>query len=142
MNIDISKEQFKKIMQAFYLGDLVLHSMKNADEDNDKTYIETEQYLLSLAKDFGFAEYVEYDDNLGQYFPTPLMEHEFDNAMHKYEQDILPDQIATTLARNEVEAKLEAKEITTDEAALLLFELEDTYYRQLEQGGFSRVYIK
>ena len=142
MNIEVTKEQYKKILQAFYLGDLVLHSMKDENEENDESYIATEQYLFSLAKDFGYEDYVEYDKSLGQYFPTPLMEHEFDPAMLTYEQEIFPDQLASTLARNKVEAMLDAKEISTDEAGLLLLELEDKYLDQLEQDGLNRLDIK
>ncbi|MEW9501741.1 hypothetical protein [Jeotgalibacillus marinus] len=142
MNIEVTKEQYKKILQAFYLGDLVLHSMKDENEENDESYIATEQYLFSLAKDFGYEDYVLFDKDLDQYFPTPLMENEFDTAMLKYEQEIFPDQLAATLARNKVEAMLDAKEISTDEAGLLLLELEDKYLDQLDQDGLNRIDIK
>ncbi|TDL34884.1 hypothetical protein E2R51_03945 [Jeotgalibacillus sp. S-D1] len=142
MKVEMTKDQYKKMLKAFYLGDLVLHSMKEDNEENDDQYISTEQYVMSLAKDFGFEDYVEYDESLGQFFPTPLMEQEFEVSMRKYEEEILPDQIAATLARNEVEQRLKQNKINKEEAIHLLLELEDQFLNQLEQKGFTGLYIK
>lgn len=142
MKMEMTKEQYKKMLKAFYLGDLVLHSMKEDNQHNDDQYIQTEQYVMSLAKDFGLQDYVEYDESLDQYFPTQVMEQEFDVSMRKYEEEILADQIAATLARNEVEKRLQQNKINKEEAIHLLLELEDQFLDQLEQNGFTGLYIK
>ncbi|KIL47896.1 hypothetical protein [Jeotgalibacillus campisalis] len=142
MKIELNNQQYKKLIQALYLGDLVLHSMKESEEDQDEDFINTEQYLLSFAKEAGMAEYVDYDEELQLYFPSILMEQEFDLSMRIYEQEILPDQLAATLARNELEEKLEKNELDQNEAVHLLLELEEEYLDQITQKGLKNVYLK
>ncbi|KIL45414.1 hypothetical protein [Jeotgalibacillus soli] len=139
MKVELSKVQYEKMLKAFYLSDLVLHSTKEDEKDRDTEFMATEQYILSLAKDFGFEHYVEYDEEFQEYFPTPLMEQDFDLAMRNYEQDILPDQIAATLARNELEDSIQKGSISQDKVLELLFELEEKYYTKLEGGGLHKL---
>jgi len=142
MKIELTANQYKNMLQAFYLGDLVLHSMKEEEEDQNPEFIQTEQYILSLSKEFGFEDYVEYDKELNMYFPTRLMEEEFDQHMRDYEQEILPDQIAATIARNEVEKQIAENQIQKEEALQLLLELEDDYLTQIDEKGLSGLHFK
>ncbi|MGD7043860.1 hypothetical protein [Jeotgalibacillus proteolyticus] len=142
MNIELNSQQYKKLIQALYLGDLVLHSMKETEEGQDEEFMKTEQYLLSFAKEAGLEEYVEYDETLQQYFPTPAMEQEFDQGMRTYEQEILSDQLAAVLARNELERKMASNELNQDEAIELLFTLEENYLDQINQKGFKNLHLK
>lgn len=142
MKIEVSTDQYKKLLKAFYLGDLVLHSMKEEEDETDDTYVTTEQYFLSLAKQFDCEEYVQYDEELNQYFPTPAMEHEFDPAMRKYEEEILPDQIAALMARNDVDSRIRANQLKQEDAVEVLFELEDRYLDHFEREGFTGLSIK
>ncbi|MDG5470466.1 hypothetical protein P6709_01815 [Jeotgalibacillus sp. ET6] len=142
MNIELNSQQYKKLIQALYLGDLVLHSMKETEEGQDEEFMKTEQYMLSFAKEAGMGEYVEYDESLQQYFPTPAMEQEFDQGMRTYEQEILPDQLAAVLARNELEEKIAKNELNQDEAIELLFTLEEKYLDEINQKGFKNLHLK
>ncbi|PPA71853.1 hypothetical protein C4B60_00290 [Jeotgalibacillus proteolyticus] len=142
INIEVTKEQYKKILQAFYLGDLVLHSMKETPEETDAEFTAAEQLLFSYAKEAGLDDYIEYDEEFKEYFPTPLMEQEFDQGIRTYEQEILPDQIAALLARNQVEELIKQKKVVQEEALQLLFELEDEFLTRLEQNGLQGLYLK
>jgi len=86
MNIDLTKDQYKILLQLMYCGEWVLNSYKTKE---DKIYKETEkfeQYIFSFAKEFGFDKWIDYDDESGNYYPTALMEDDLHKFIDKYNQ--------------------------------------------------------
>ena len=73
MNINITKEQYKSLLKLVMLGDWMENTIQ-ADSKNDDS--DVVQHLLSAAKDFGYDNFVEIDEDTKRYFHT----EEFENA--------------------------------------------------------------
>jgi len=84
MQIELSKDQYQTLLKLIYCGEWVLNSYKTSE---DTTYKETdkfEQYIFSFAKEFNLGKWIEYDEQLGKFFPTAAMEDAFHKYIDKY----------------------------------------------------------
>lgn len=66
MKIEFSKEQYRCLMELVYMGNWVIGAVQKRDAV--KKYEELENYIYSLAKDFGLGEIIEYDEESGEFF--------------------------------------------------------------------------
>ncbi len=86
MNIELTKKQYRTLLTMLYCGEWVLNSFKTKEDKIYKETDEIEQYIFSLAKKYGFGEWIEYDESLDKYFPTALMESDLHQFIDKYKQ--------------------------------------------------------
>jgi hypothetical protein len=61
-----------------------LNSYKTREDSVFKQTDEIEQYVFSLAKKYGFDNWIEYDKSLNKYFSTVLMESDLHKYIDKY----------------------------------------------------------
>jgi len=73
MKLDITKEQFKELLKLAILGEWVENTVPDESEKKESEII---QKLFSLAKDFGYSNYVEFDDESKRYFITEDFEND------------------------------------------------------------------
>ncbi|TFE03339.1 hypothetical protein [Jeotgalibacillus sp. R-1-5s-1] len=142
MKLDLTKEQYRELVGAMFLSDLVRHSMKNSPEDHSESFIEAEQALYSQHDLFDETERIEKDEESGVFLPTLTLESEQMTYLRDYEQAILTDQIAAVLARNAWEKEVQSGEVTEEAAVNRLIELEDHFHALLEEKGLSALTIK
>jgi hypothetical protein len=69
MKINITKKQYKHLLELLYLGDWTANSSRVHDE-RIAEYDEVLQYFYSFSKDFGFDDVIPYDKSLDGYYPT------------------------------------------------------------------------
>lgn len=89
--MELNKSQYKNLLMVTYCGEWVINAHK---EEEDKTQIETEnlqQYIYSFAKEKGFENLIEYDEDLKLYFPTMEMEELFHGFIDDFENNIKND---------------------------------------------------
>ncbi|TFE02958.1 hypothetical protein [Jeotgalibacillus salarius] len=139
MKIDVTKNEYREILRALYLSDMVRHSMKEAGE-HSQSFVEAEQKLYAYYKDFESEDLIE--EHNAVLVPTLTMESEESVHLRKYENDILEDQIAAVLARNEWEEELKKGSITEESAIEALIQLEEKYHQQLAAKGLSSLTVK
>lgn len=70
MKIDITKEEYRLLLDMLSISDWVMNSYKTEDDPETAPYAALEQKLLSHAKAFGFDNLVKYDAEEKAYFPT------------------------------------------------------------------------
>jgi hypothetical protein len=86
MTIDLTNDQYKTLLKLMYCGEWVFNSYKTSE---DKIYKETdkfEQYIFSFAKEFKLEKWIEFDSELGTYFPTAQMEDALQKYIDKYDE--------------------------------------------------------
>jgi hypothetical protein len=86
MKLELTKAQYKTLLKIMYCGEWVINSHKIK---KDKIYEETdqlEQYIFSFAKECGLDNWIEYDVDLDEYFPTQKMEDDLDKFIDMYDE--------------------------------------------------------
>jgi hypothetical protein len=86
MQIELSKDQYQTLLKLIYCGEWVLNSYKTREDAVYKETDKFEQYIFSLAKEFNLEKWIEYDDELGKFYPTDKMEDTFHKHIDIYNQ--------------------------------------------------------
>ena len=71
MKVELSQEQYMMLLKMVYLGSWMANSAKDEPEGE---YDTIEQYIFSLAKDFGLDKHIAFDTKIKSYFPTEEFE--------------------------------------------------------------------
>lgn len=82
MNIEFTKEQYEKLLKAFYIGNLVIHSDEEYSEEDDD-FEKLQAYLFSKAPEVGLECCVSVED--GETYPSK--EFEFNEEIAEYIND-------------------------------------------------------
>ena len=104
MKLDITKEQFKELLKLAILGEWVENTVPDESEKKESEII---QKLFSLAKDFGYSNYVEFDDESKRYYITEDFENDkniFD-IISNYHEYALWEGLVLEFSRRELVAK-------------------------------------
>ncbi|KIL48797.1 hypothetical protein KP77_20080 [Jeotgalibacillus alimentarius] len=139
MKLDLTKEQYRELLRAVYLADMVKHSMKET-KDHSKSFIDAEQKLYSYHQAFESEDLIEQHD--GVFMPTLKMESEESIHLRNYENAILEDQIAAVLARNDLEKEIMSGTVSENEAIDILIQLEEKYHQLIHEKGLSALTVK
>lgn len=87
MEINITKQEYLKLLDVLYIADWVMHSFSVEERTETKEHKHLEQKFLSMAKEFGLEDLVEAED--GEYMPT----RKFDETtpasdfIHEYDEE-------------------------------------------------------
>lgn len=101
MEIKCTKEEFKILMDLVYSGNLLINGMR-ANEERIEAYANIEQQIFAMAKDFGFEELIEYDEEYKEYMPTHTYENdEFVEYIDAYEDRVFWEELVVRMARRE-----------------------------------------
>ena len=148
-SIEFTKEQFLVLMKTVYLGNW----MANANRDGSpeyphiKEYEVIEDYIFSLAPQFGFEKYMDHEPRYGdRYFPTGLFEEEIDvNKLHdEYDEETFWDELSERLGERDFFKKYSKKDLekmTKDERYIKSIECEIAWEEELENNGIERLGI-
>jgi len=86
MKIELSKDQLKTLLTIMYCGEWMLNSYKTRDDRMSQETHKLEQYIFSIAKETGFEKWIEYDEDMDEYFPTADMEDDLHIFVDKYNE--------------------------------------------------------
>jgi len=84
MKIELTKEEYKTLLTIAYCGEWMLNSHKTKDDSISKKSENLEQKIFSFAKDAGLEKWIEFDTEMGEYFPTADMEDELQKFIDLY----------------------------------------------------------
>lgn len=84
----LDKKQYKNLIMMLYCGEWVINAHKTNEDKLKKETEDLEQFIFSFAKEHGFQNLIEYDDDLKMYFPTADMEDMFHGFIDKYDKKI------------------------------------------------------
>ncbi len=142
MKIEITKEQYKKLVELMYLGDWVVNACRN--EDYVKDYEDLEQAVYSHAKEADCQEYVEYDEEEKEYCNTIELDRnqKLDGFIDNYDDEIFWKELVERLAERDLYKKFGEKEVSQMSPEKYLEEVmgfEETYRKELEDNGLDNV---
>lgn len=146
MKINVTKKQYKLLMEMLFAGNWLINGHRLPDERLDD-YEQLEQHFLSFFKEFHMDDYIEYDDKHNSYFHTRKFEDEFfgKEYIEDYDEDTFWEELISRLALRDMVRDYGPEQINTMDDITRLekkFEYEEKYNREFEENGLEKLIIK
>ena len=133
MQIDLSKKEFRRLLDLVYIGNWVLNSMRGEDRFQD--YDEVESKLFALCKEAGMPSLAERWD--GIIIPSrAFAEGGIHEAIADYEDTIFFEILAEELARRD----MDHQPISSENYEELRSRMED-YILEFEANGTDNLLL-
>lgn len=145
MEIKCTKEEFKALLDLVYAGNLLINGMREVDE-RIAPHSEMEQKIFAMAKEFGYEELIELDEEFNEYMPTRAYENsEVNDYIDAYEDKVFWEELVVRMARRQALNELgdENPDMTSAELRQRQIELEEYYEDEfIENGMYHLKWIK
>ena len=146
MKIELDKKQYENLIKLVYLGNWMVNAIRDGSpEDKEiERYNEIEQYIFSFAKNADLEKYIEFDDEVGQFFPTNSFEFETDVEQYRqeYNDETFWDELIDRLARRDFIKKY-GEDTVRKMGWKELIEKEDPfiekYSKEIEKNGLDNL---
>jgi hypothetical protein len=149
MEIKLTKKQYENLIKLVYLGNWMInaiHSGQPGDERIER-YEELEQYIFSFAKETGLENYIEFDGEFNQFFPTREFEEDTDVEQHHedYDEDVFWEELFYRMSGRDFERAYSIEEISKMKMKER-FEKEEPFRekwdKELNEHGIERLEIR
>jgi hypothetical protein len=100
MQLNLTKDQYQKLMELVYLGNWMVNSYRTDDRVDE--YDRTAEHVLSLAPAAGFVDRVEFDEFEGRYFPSRKFDEELRQYVDEYDDDVFWNTLIDRLAERDL----------------------------------------
>jgi hypothetical protein len=147
MNIEISKKEYRTLLDVLHIADWVLHAHKTEEGLETEEFRLLEQKFLSLAEDMGFGHFVEYDPDMKKYFPTGEYEETSSvmEAIVDYDNESFWEELTERLATRDLiqqEGKDKVVALEFEERMIKMETFQGRYEEEFERQGLNRLVIK
>ena len=133
MHIDMTKKQFRRLLDMAYIGNWVLNSTRGNDRFKD--YDEVEKLLFSRCRDIGMKSLFELRD--GAVAPSKaFVEGGIHDAIMDYEDAIFYEILAEELARRDM-----SREALSQDDLDELMDRMNAYISEFERNGTENLCI-
>ena len=131
MDIQITKSEFRHLLDLVYIGNWILNSTRG--NDRFEGYDQIQETIFALAKQNGLGELAQ--TYLGHVFPSRAYEEGgIHDAIADYEDAVFFDILAEELARRDMtEEHLNPNDLTELTARM------DTYMSEFEANGIENI---
>ena len=147
MEINITKREYRDLLDILYIADWVLNAHKSSDDPETARYGKLEQKFYSRAKEMGFDNLIEYAPELERYFPTKEFEETITIAgfIDEFENDTFWVELIYRLADRDLarqEGGIEnVIKLSTIERIEKSTRLEGYYATEFEANGLGNLKI-
>jgi hypothetical protein len=147
MKIEITKEEYRTLLDVLHIADWVLHAYKTEEGPDTEEFRNLEQKFLAMAKEMGFEPFVEYDPEMQKYFPSREYEETSSvmDAIVDYDNECFWDEFTERLASRDLnlqEGRDKVMAMDFEERLIKTEALREKYAKEFERQGLSRVVIK
>lgn len=133
MNIELTKEQFRSLLDLVYAGNWMINS--NRDTETIKKYSDIESYIFSKCGEFGFKGFMEDDD--GKCYPSSRFDESgIMDYIDDYNEDTTLQELAERLAYRDVPHTLDDDEISD-----FLETKYESYMHEFDENGFDNISV-
>ncbi len=142
MEINLTKDQLRKLLHLVHLGEWVINSFRTDDRLED--YERVAEQILSLAPSRGLKGLVEFDEFEGRYFPSAELEKETRELLTEYEDAIFWNTLIDGLAERDLTktyGKEAVKRMEWDEYSEKIEPFVKKYETEIEEFGLDRLEI-
>lgn len=133
MTIQLTKQQFRRLLDMVYLGNIILNATRGTDRIPD--YDNLESLLFKIAKEQGMDNLSS--TQLGEYFPSlAFREGGIHLPLMEYESIIFFDMLAEDLTIRDMNV-----DTIQNENFFEFLEKIQEYYQEFEEYGVDRLYL-
>jgi len=145
MKIEISKRQFKFLLELVYIGNWVANS-DNPPDAIDEKYEEITKIIYSYGKEAGLEKYVAYSKHSQAWSETNYLGFESNAAklLKEYDERIFWNRLAEEFAIRDFYreyGKEEIKKMSSDKYMEKVYEFIDKYTEETNDHGIDRFEI-
>ena len=145
MTINITKKEFKTLLDVLQIADWILHSTKIEKDPETEEYRELQQKLLSLAREKGLKYLVEYSAKTGEYYPNDEVDSPVMHFIDEYDNEIFWDELSDRLALRDLfreEGEEKVKKMKFEERFTKIETLRENYFGEFVKNGIERIKIE
>jgi len=146
MQLEISKDEYKTLIEMIYIADWVIHAHKIEEKPATKKYKGLIQKIYSYAEKFGFKNLIEYDEKFKEYFPSSEFEEgEYMEYIDEYNNDTFWDELIERLVVRDVirqEGEKKYYNMNFEERITKEDPFREKYYAEFIENGLENVEVK
>jgi len=144
MQVNLTKKEYITLPEMVYLADWMLHSYRTDRPPDRQAHRQLEEKILSLAKEFGCDDMVQFDQKLNAHFPTREFEDSVTPFIEEYDDDTLWAELTERLMQRDVvravgEEKL--RTLTIEERLKAEEPHEQKYNDEFQEHGLERLEV-
>ncbi len=126
MHLELSPEEFERLLKLAYLGEAVANDWTPADRHERQQLGMTDilYELCARAKDTPAAGYAVLDEKSGEWMPSAALDQEMDEIIGRYDNEVFWDELMTRMTRRDLLGEYGQASIDT---------MSDVYKKQAEQ---------
>ena len=145
MQIELTTDEYRQLVDVLYLADWLLTAHKVGDDPRVELYHQLIQKLYAYTQEVGLSHLIEYAAEFDQYFPTRDFEagtpiHEF---IDEYDDETFWDELTRRLAERDLVAQLggweKVQKLSTEERIRKLGQLEEHYAAEFARHGLENL---
>lgn len=144
MKIHFTKKEYITLLETIQMAGWILHAHRTDQPADRKKYHELEQKILSLAKDFGCDDVVQWDKKLGAHFTTREFEGRIMPFIEEYEEDSFWEELKTRLVDRDVCREVGEQKFSSlgiEERFAKEEPYEQKYNTEFETHGITRLQV-
>jgi hypothetical protein len=144
MKIHFTNKEYGTLLEMIHIASWVIHSHDiHPPSDQDPHHV-LEQKILSLAKEFGCGEQVDYDEKLRAHFTTRAFDDSVMPLIDKYDEDCFWMELADRLIERDMVRALGEKRYRTleiEERIAKEMPYEQKYENEFAEHGVERLEV-
>ncbi len=144
MKINITKEQYWHLLRSVYIADWIANAICERDMKEDEDIKKVRNHVFSFAKDFGYDDFVTYDDELKSYFSTWDLDDESSTReiIERYDEHIFWEELSERMGERDFHDKYKPAEIekmSDEERFTKHMKCQIVWEKELEKNGVERI---
>jgi len=144
MKINLTKKQYWNLVRAVYMADWMTNAICDADTKKDEGIKEIRDDVFSFAKNFGYENFVGYDEKLGKYYATLDMDDEpsVRALIERYDEHTFWEEISERLGDRDFYEKYREEEIAVmedEDRFIKRMESQIVWEKEFEEHGIQRL---
>ena len=146
MKIDLSKKEYKALMDLLNVSDWVLHAHKGVDAPDTSQYRQLIQKLSQHANEMGMSDLIEQDKVSGEYFPTKKYEDHgaYMPIIEEFEEYSFWSNLSFKLAIRDLidqDGERKVEKMALSDRGSKIMQLEDWYTDEFNDNGIQNVKV-
>lgn len=147
MNVPISKNEYKTLLEMLEIAGWVLSAHKTEDDPRTKKFRDMEQKFFALGEGMGVADFFEYDPDTKAYMPTVIYDETIDvfDYIDEYDDDTFWDELGDRLAYRDLVRQVGEdafEKMDPSERFSKIEEIRSAYFEEFLENGLERIVMQ
>jgi hypothetical protein len=144
MKINFTKKQYWDLMRAVYMSDWMANAICEGDMKEDTAIKNIRNHVFSFAKEMGYEDYAEYDEEMKTWYATLDMDDDLSTRalIERYNDQLFWDELPDRLGERDffrTYTKDEISKMSKDDRFMKRMECEIQWEEELENFGLDRL---